>query len=427
MAIGHDVLVKLLTEKKLDVFYKLDRRLFSEVEVGSYDEILDYIKSYRTLPAEVTNVRSLQNETPRTEPLEYLLDELANRNFTIKIPELGNELGRLLGKSKGIEAFNLIQKFVGDSLKLRARESARVFTLADLGTMVAEHIDATRGMHGTLGVPSGWPSLDNQLFGFQGGNLYLFVARPKMGKTMVMIQLANKAFEAGYTPMVLSMEMSALEMGKRQFALRNSFEMRSVLTGQLSSEAQYILSDDILTIEERPNTMYLIEGQFQSDTSELRETIKDLRPDVLIIDGGYLLSTKMPGMRNPSSWERVTEVAKELKLLASQEHIPVIASYQFNRGAVDKTKRGYKPGVENIQLSDALGQIASGVISIQEDEEDLPRRRLDLIAAREGQPVSWFIDWNWQRMEFEEQDDALMAQFEGMTTDDQDVILERAS
>ena len=103
-------------------------------------------------------------------------------------------------------------------------------------------------------------------------------------------------------------------------------------------------------------------GLFKKDLGEIVSLIRSLNPHIVFIDGGYLI--KIAQNRKMATWEQMTEIAKGLKVGAVRTGIPWVVSFQFTR-EVKKSHTTAEFG--NIQLADAIGQVASTGIGIFEE------------------------------------------------------------
>lgn len=134
-----------------------------------------------------------------------------------------------------------------------------------------------------------------------------------------------------------------------------------------------------------------------------------LNVDAVYIDGAYLLQSSTNKRLSP--FERVSTVAHIIKKSTTELDIPSVCSWQFNRDAVGK-KKGKGAGVEvagleNIGMSDAIGQLSSIVISMMQEEsvETMESRLLTLLKGRDGETGQWRINWDFINMNFDERDE----------------------
>jgi len=216
------------------------------------------------------------------------------------------------------------------------------------------------------------------------------------GKTFVLLKWALAAHAAGHTPLFMTMEMSPLQCARRALAMKSSIPATLIRLGRLSVWARNQLITNLNEFKdlnaERP--FHFLQGSLKTTVDDLVLRVQELRPSALYVDGAYLLRTSS---RFDGRFERVAETAETLKTIAREFDIPVLASYQFNRKGAGN--------LANIALSDSIGQLASIVIGIQEDEgqsyngwEAVSFKLLALLKGREGEQGVIRILYDMNRM-----------------------------
>jgi hypothetical protein len=138
-----------------------------------------------------------------------------------------------------------------------------------------------------------------------------------------------------------------------------------------------------------------MEGSLKTTIEDIATRVQELRPTILYIDGAYMVQT---ATKHKAKWERVSEVAEYMKMMAKDFNIPVIASWQFNRKG---------PGsLGNIMYSDSVGQLASIVAAIENDDVEgrtqwdaRSTKRFTLLKGREGEKGKLRVMYDMTRME----------------------------
>jgi len=241
------------------------------------------------------------------------------------------------------------------------------------------------------------PFLDAISDGAQASDTVAVVGRPGAGKSYFLAHMANSAYSYGATPLYAAYEMSNLQNARRLIALRTNLSATSVRLGRLSFQGKKILHDQVYELHDIGRPFYLMQGTLKSTVEDLVVAIQELKPTVLYVDGAYLLRT---ANTNLARWERISETAEFLKSIASEFGLPVIASYQFNRKGAGN--------LSNIAGADAIGQLASIVISIDDEEDDYESegrsmgatrmKTLELLKGREGESGVLRVVYDMQRM-----------------------------
>lgn len=394
MSIGKDLLIKIVEERRIKDFGKLNPEWFAQDEIVLYRNIEAYTSKYGELPTKkVLGMDGNQLD----EPYQYFYDEVFKRFIDTRFISLADDLNKKKSSGDSFGMLNSMREFIMDFDRTHT-SSRDVFSMNDMVSEVLKHIDENQTKSGMTGIPSGWPTLDEATSGFQGGDVYLILARPKMGKSITISFIADNIWEADFIPMVVSMEMKMKQVAKRQVALKTKMDMNVMKTGQVSFFGRKKIEDLAAIIKGKP-PFYYVEGQFRRTMSEISSLVFGLRPSILLIDAGYLIKMYNAN-KKLSKWELTTEIIEEVKNLASIANIPIVISFQFNREVrKDNPKSG---GFEHVQLADAISQIASVGIGIFEDRNNPMRRIVEIIGGREGETGHFFINWNWSVMDFTE-------------------------
>ena len=225
----------------------------------------------------------------------------------------------------------------------------------------------------------------------------------------------------------VSMEMSKPVLTQRMSALITKAKLSEVMTGQLSTKKLHSILDTLTGLADLPQKMYFVDGALSSTVPQVEAFIHQYKPALVVIDGAYLLQHANPRI---SKAERVGENIRALKQLAEKYKIPMLLSYQFNREAAKKGKKGEAAGLEDIGSSDEIGQISSVVLSLKQPEsaETLKQRNITVIKGRHGgEHTEIAINWDFDKLNFaevgtESEDDEDDSYKDTHTIDDDDFI-----
>lgn len=217
------------------------------------------------------------------------------------------------------------------------------------------------------GVPTGFVALDNKLAGFQKSNLIILAARPGVGKTTISLNMAlHAAFKAKVTVGFFSLEMSKEELVDRLLVSHADIDAWRLKTGKLTDEdnqklieAMGELSEANIFIDDTPGASVL----------EMRTKARRLKSEknlgLLVVD---YLQLADPGRKFESRTQEVSYISLNLKNLARELQIPVLALSQLSR-AVEQRGDG-KPVLADLRESGAIEQDADVVMFIYKDKED---------------------------------------------------------
>ncbi|MEG0795660.1 MAG: replicative DNA helicase [Odoribacter sp.] len=220
---------------------------------------------------------------------------------------------------------------------------------------------------GISGIPSGFYALDAVTSGWQPSDLVIVAARPAMGKTAFVLSMArNMAVVHHYPVAVFSLEMSAIQLVNRLIASETEIHSEKLKTGRLTEEEWEQLHSRIKALMEAP---ILVDDTPALSIFELRAKCRRLKQKydikVLIID--YLqLMTAGADMRGNREQE-VSMISRQLKIIAKELSIPVIALSQLNRGVEARPDK--KPMLSDLRESGSIEQDADMVMFIHRPEK----------------------------------------------------------
>ena len=219
---------------------------------------------------------------------------------------------------------------------------------------------------GTSGVTSGFHSLDKITSGWQRSDLIIIAARPAMGKTAFVLSMAkNMGVDYNQPVAIFSLEMSNVQLVNRLIMNVCELEGEKVKNGQLSNEEWTKLDKDIKELIDAP--IYIDDTPSLSVfelRSKARRLVKEHNVCCLIID--YLQLMNASGMSFGSREQEVSMISRNLKAIAKEVNIPIIALSQLNRSV--ESREGRRPQLSDLRESGAIEQDADMVMFIHRPE-----------------------------------------------------------
>jgi replicative DNA helicase len=407
MSVGESLLHAMCEEGDTSVMfqYKLTEDLFQGQEKEIFTFVEQHVEQYVMLPQPETLKNAFPAITASVEPVKYYLDKVDERYKHRRLNLTLQECSNLMKDQHVNGALDQIRGMVSELALFDTRMKMAEFG-EDAYDLIMNEINQPAGGNGIL---FGWPYLDAMVNGLKGGDVVSYVGRPAVGKTWKMIYSAMNAWRWQHkTVMVLSMEMNILSIAQRLAAIDTSTSIASIKSGLLLQhnyagvkvDEKADLSAKLKKLKEHPveHKLHLIDGNLTSTPQQIFALAHQLKPDVIFIDGAYLLKHQNPRL---DRYTRVAENIEEIKRLTSQLAIPTICSYQFNRAATKK-KKNEEVSLEDIGYSDAIGQISSVVLGLFEEEsvETLHSRNIRVLKGRDGAVGQFAVNWDFDNMDF---------------------------
>ena len=260
--------------------------------------------------------------------------------------------------------------------------------LVSLETILTESFDRMEELHrggGKLrGIPTGWRDLDNMTAGLQQSDLIILAARPAMGKTTLVTNLAyNVATKAKKSVLFFSLEMSKEQLVDRMLADASGVDAWNIRTGNLSdddfeklSHAMGEMAEAPIFIDDTPGVTVL-----EMRTKARREAHNNPL-GLIIID--YLQLMQGSGRSDGNRVQEVSEISRGLKLIARELNVPVIALSQLSRTV--ETRSPQIPQLSDLRESGSIEQDADIVAFIYREAYYNPETErqnvTDLIIAK---------------------------------------------
>jgi replicative DNA helicase len=255
-----------------------------------------------------------------------------------------------------------------------------------------------------LGIPTGFTKIDEATAGLQGGQLITIIAPPKTGKSQIALKMAINVHQQGFSPMFQSFEMNNHEQQQRHDAMRANISHGRLRRGKLlpAEENRYI---DILNIMEKEQSFHLVDAVHGITVSALSAKIEQTKPDIVFVDGVYLMLDEVTGeMNTPQS---ITNITRALKRLAQKINKPVIITTQT---LLWKMRAG-KVTADSIGYSSSFFQDSDVILGLEPVEEDEDIRLLKIVASRNCGPSETALTWRWETGCFHDEEQMLKCKY----------------
>ena len=353
---------------------------YQEVPTGV--TVLDNFPTYRLLAVD--------------DNLDYLLDQLIEyrkRQSTISVVQDASEA---IASGDHNAAITVLNQGVAKLLDEGSRESTDIDLTDNATQRFDEYLNVKTRPNGLLGIATGFKTIDQATAGLQPGQLITIIAPPKTGKSVLALQVAVNVHNDGYVPLFQSFEMNNIEQQHRHDAMRSHIAHSRLIRGGLNKdeEARY---KKVLEEMEGMHKFYLTDAVSAMTVTGLSAKIDKLRPDIVFVDGVYLMVDEITGEQN--SPQALTNITRGLKQLAMAKKIPIVISTQVLLWKMKKKQ----VSADAIGYSSSFYQDSDVILGLQkQDEEDDTSRELRIVASRNCGPASSDLLWDWEEGKFEE-------------------------
>ncbi|MCB0182646.1 MAG: replicative DNA helicase, partial [Caldilineaceae bacterium] len=253
-------------------------------------------------------------------------------------------------------------------------------------TNVVDHIDfLSRNPDRLMGVPTGFTMLDRMLGGFQKSDLVILAARPGMGKSSLVLSIAQNAAKRHNARVAFfSLEMSNEQMVQRLLSMETAIDSHRLRMGAVHEEEWPIVLEAANMLA---NTSIFIDDTPAASVTDIRTKCRRLYAehglDIVIIDYMQLM-TGQSGGRNDNRQQEISFISRSLKALARELNVPVIALSQLSRAVESRSDK--RPMLSDLRESGSIEQDADAVLFIYREDyyiEDTDRQNIaDILVAK---------------------------------------------
>jgi len=327
-------------------------------------------------------LHTLISSVPTAANAGYYARIVRDRAILRRLVEAGTKIVQL-GYSESGDVDDAVDAAQAEVYQVtESRTSEDYIQLSELMQPTLDEIDAIGKGIGVEGIKSGFIELDNLTNGFHPGNMIVLAARPAVGKSTLGLDIARHAsIHDGITSVIFSLEMSRSEIAMRMISAEAKVALNNIRSGSLSEEEwtriakrTSQISEAPLFIDDSPN-LSLMEIRAKARRLKQRHNLK-----LIVIDYLQLMTS---GKRVENRQQEVSEFSRNLKLLAKELNVPIIAISQLNRSPEQRADK--KPMLSDLRESGSIEQDADMVILLHRDDLYDSQNRsgeADLIVAK---------------------------------------------
>jgi replicative DNA helicase len=311
-------------------------------------------------------IRDLVTAVPTSANVRYyaqiVRDKAVLRRLIKVAEETANEC--YLDKEKLDVILEKTEKHVFDIVQ---NKGTKDFT--DIREVVLRSIDsietAAKNQGSVTGIATGFYDLDYKTAGLQPSDLILIAARPSMGKTAFVLNIAEYvALKSNVATVIFSLEMSQDQLVKRILAMNSRVDSQAIRTGNLTGDDWASLMESARVIG---NSNLVIDDTSAISISELRSKCRKLKLEknlgLVVIDYLQLMTGSK---KSESRQQEISEISRSLKSLAREISVPVVALSQLSRAVEQRPDK--RPMLSDLRESGAIEQDADVVMFIYRDD-----------------------------------------------------------
>ncbi len=376
------------------------KELYDEGKPVDLITLQDRLKE-KDVPPEISSlefVRDLLANVPTSANVKYYAEIVKEKSMLRKLIKVNEEIANTcyLGKERVEDIMEDTEKKIFDLVQRRG--GGDFVPIKQVVLNALDKIEAASKTKGSVtGIPTGFIDLDYKTSGFQPSDLILIAARPSMGKTAFVLNVAqHMAFKVNKTVAVFSLEMSKEQLVNRLLSLESRVDSQSIRTGNLTDddwgkliEGAGIIGKSNLIIDDMPGI------SIADLRSKCRKYKMEMDLGIIIIDYLQLMTGSK---KSESRQQEISEISRSLKEIARELNVPVVALSQLSRAVESRPDK--RPMLSDLRESGAIEQDADVVMFIYRDDyynKDTDKKNIaEIIIAKQRNGPIGTVELVWR-------------------------------
>ena len=312
---------------------------------------------------------TLANETPTAANVQAYARIVRDRSLARSLITAGTQITNLAYQPEGRPAATLLDEAERLVFEISEAQSRGRGGFRPMNAILTEVLDQIETMSQTQrkisGLSTGFIDLDERTSGMQNADLIIVAGRPSMGKTSFAMNIAEHVAAVEKLPVaVFSMEMPGSQIVLRLLSSRGRIDQHKLRNGDLGVDDWPRLAHTMGELSDAP---FFVDDSPALSPMELRSRARRLKREhglsLIVVD--YLQLMQIPG-KNDNRTNEISEISRNLKALAKELNVPVIALSQLNRSLENRTDK--RPQMADLRESGGIEQDADLILFIYRDE-----------------------------------------------------------
>lgn len=308
---------------------------------------------------------SLTEDVPIVSNASQYASIISDKSVQRKLIKAGSDIAKAAYSPEG-DINNLLEKAEQSVFDVsQGRNSKSYSQISDVLPIVFEEVSEIAAGKDINGIPTGFVDLDKIIYGLHSPDLIMVAARPGMGKTAFMLNIAQYAAVQKNIPVaVFNLEMSSEQLVKRMISTETGIESEKLRNGQLSNEDWLAFSSIFSTLGEAP---IYFDDNTDMTVNSIKAKCRKLKLEkgikLVVIDYLQLMTS---GAYSDSRQNEVSAISRALKVMARELDVPVIVGSQLSRKVEDRADK--RPMLSDLRESGSIEQDADIVLFLYRDD-----------------------------------------------------------
>jgi replicative DNA helicase len=375
-----------------------------------YEYLQDHWRKYGTsadLPV-VTNAFPSYEWPTFKQSIGYFIDQLRQRRKEVILMDALAEAAQFVTEKDNPDSLDQLEATLRSGLARVRLETTPTFDVdfTQRSDEILRRLDERALDPGYLrGISTGVKGIDYVTGGLQAEQFIVIIGLPKAMKSSTLLAMAKNVHAQGKTVLFIGFEMSNDEQEDRLTSLYSNVGLTKVMNGTYNSREEKQITKALKLISHSPIPLITsVDMDSAMTVNGVQAKILEYQPDVVFIDGVYLMQSELP-KSEPGSAQALADIARGLKRLAQAQRIPVVVTTQ----ATETRAKGGRLTAASAMYTQAWRQSADVLLGVERDNPDAPDTgevmvRFKVLASRSGPRAETMLSWDWSEGKVEELD-----------------------
>lgn len=401
MDLTRNFLTRLIDEDKLNEASRsgITAKLLDQDHLPVYNYIKRHYSEYKKVPTRDAVKAAFPNFVfgEVDEPLEYFVNAI-KESYRRAVLETKLEGLASVYQTNTTRAESLLRETLSE-LQVTS-QSFKDVNIAEQALDLVKQYDIRKTQAPEDGILSGWRSMDYMTLGWHPEEFIVLVGPKYIGKSWKMAWLAVKAMEQNERVLFTTKEMSQQAITRRIAAIYAGIKFDDLRRGELTNVQEKQFREKMEELSNSQHNLTIVR-QGVSTIEDIEAKAVETDATIIFGDSIYLFppdaSSAFPG----ETAKRLA-ISQKCKATAQRLGVPFIVSVQAGR----KKNKTDKPDLDDIEWSNAFSQDADTVFFLSQDEldRDIGRKRVDLLKSRDGNITDFYINQDYEYMDFTERE-----------------------
>ena len=405
MDIQHALLSKVILEGSITtaVNARINTDFFTDDKYQRvWEYLIDHWRKYGTAPDEAVVKLAFPSYQwkPFPQPIDFFIDGLRQRRKKAILVDALQKSSGYLQASDEPDAIDLMAEMLQDALIRVRLDTASTLdidvtkALLEVETLLDERMLDPGFLRG---ISTGFDGIDYVTGGFQPEQFVVLIGLPKSLKSSTLLFMALHCHREAKVPLFIGFEMSNTEQMDRLLSMMSGVGLTKIMTGTLTVKEHRLVLQALKKVEAMRPFVMSVDLDSAMTVSGIQAKVMEYQPDVIFIDGAYLMMSEQPKVEQGSP-QALTEIARALKRLAQNLRIPVVVTTQ----ASITRSRGGTLNPYSAMYTQAWQQSADVLLGVERLDPDEQTGtevmiKLQVLNSRSGPRADTTVAWDWSK------------------------------